>query len=158
MEAQSARAGGPYQVLVVPLLIESGLDARVDRVLVVDCSESVQHDSPHGPGRGNRGGVERLLAAQLDRADPPRGADDVLVNAGTRDELRERVRALHNCYLRFAADPRPQASRRGRAKGGVKAPRTSRPEPLHPAFALPVEGGAEYRENKDSGSKPDIHG
>ena len=109
METRSAGAGGPYQVLVVPLLIESGLNAQVDRVLVVDCSESVQQTRLMVRDGETVAGVDRLLAAQLDRASRRQGADDVLVNSGTRDELRERVQALHNRYLQFAADPKQGA-------------------------------------------------
>ncbi len=106
MEAQSAQAGGPYQMLVVPLLIESGLSARVDRVLVVDCSERVQQTRLMVRDGETETGVLRLLAAQLDRATRLHGADDVLDNLGTRDELREGVRALHKTYLQFAAEPK----------------------------------------------------
>ena len=35
-------AGGPYQVLVIPLLVEKSLGSQVDRVLVVDCDEELQ--------------------------------------------------------------------------------------------------------------------
>jgi dephospho-CoA kinase len=103
MEAQSGRAGGPYQVLVVPLLLESGLEARVDRVLVVDCSETVQQARLRVRDGETVAGAERLLAAQIDRATRLAGADDVLDNSGTREELRERVRALHHTYLQLAA-------------------------------------------------------
>src|SRR5579864_6995150 len=42
MEARSAEAGGPYQVLVIPLMVEKNLSAHVNRVLVVDCDEELQ--------------------------------------------------------------------------------------------------------------------
>jgi dephospho-CoA kinase len=84
----------------------------VDRVLVVDCSETVQKARLMVRDGETVTGVERLLAAQLDRATRLDAADDVLDNNGTRDELRERVRALHNSYLQFAAD-----SQRGGVKG-----------------------------------------
>src|SRR6201984_2239300 len=42
MEARSAVAGGPYQILVIPLLVEKNLRSNVDRVLVIDCDESLQ--------------------------------------------------------------------------------------------------------------------
>src|SRR6202007_2750692 len=42
MEARSAAAGGPYQILVIPLLVEKNLAAHVDRVLVIDCDEEQQ--------------------------------------------------------------------------------------------------------------------
>src|SRR5277367_1936716 len=42
LEARSALAGGPYQILVIPLLVEKNLKAHFDRVLVVDCDEALQ--------------------------------------------------------------------------------------------------------------------
>src|SRR6201996_7285293 len=36
-EARSAEVGGIYQILVIPLLVEKGIGAQLDRVLVVDC-------------------------------------------------------------------------------------------------------------------------
>src|ERR1700752_832715 len=42
MEARSAAVGGPYQILVIPLLVEKNLASHVDRVLVVDCDEELQ--------------------------------------------------------------------------------------------------------------------
>lgn len=104
LETQSASAGGPYQVLVVPLLIESGLDARVDRVLVVDCSESIQRTRLMVRDRETAASAERLLAAQAGREARLARADDVLENAGSRDELEIEVRALHATYLQFAND------------------------------------------------------
>ena len=99
MEAQSAAAGGPYQVLVVPLLIESGLDARVDRVLVVDCSETVQRERLMARDGETAAGADRLLAAQVDRQARRSRADDLLTNDGNRDEIQRRVAELHATYL-----------------------------------------------------------
>ena len=42
MERQSQAAGGPYQVLVIPLLAEGGRRDHVDRVLLVDVPEELQ--------------------------------------------------------------------------------------------------------------------
>src|ERR1700686_5313487 len=42
VEARSAEAGGPYQILVLPLLVEKSLGSQLDRVLVVDCDEDLQ--------------------------------------------------------------------------------------------------------------------
>ena len=115
MEALSASAGGPYQILVIPLLVESGLDDRVDRVLVVDCSEAVQRARLRVRDGESAAGAERLLTAQVDRATRLTRADDVLVNDGTRDELPRRVGELHANYLSLAAG---QAA--GQKRGSVK--------------------------------------
>lgn len=102
MEAAADVAGGPYQLLVVPLLFEARFAGRVDRALVVDCPESLQrarllardHETPEG--------VEHLLAAQLSRAERLAGADDVLVNAGNPADARKQVARLHARYLSLA--------------------------------------------------------
>ncbi|MDX1508609.1 MAG: dephospho-CoA kinase, partial [Woeseiaceae bacterium] len=39
---QASKAGGEYQVIVVPLLVESPMREQMDRILVVDVPESVQ--------------------------------------------------------------------------------------------------------------------
>ena len=39
---QSAQAGGIYQIIAIPLLVESTLKSFVDRILVVDCDEETQ--------------------------------------------------------------------------------------------------------------------
>lgn len=107
MEALCSSSGGPYQILVIPLLIESGLLTRVDRVLVVDCSESVQRTRLRVRDGESTAGADRLLAAQADRETRLSQADDVLVNEGTRDELQRRVQEFHATYLQFATAPKP---------------------------------------------------
>jgi dephospho-CoA kinase len=117
MEALCATSGGPYQVLVIPLLGESGLAGRVDRVLVVDCSETVQRERLMARDGETAASADRILAAQLDRQARLAIADDVLANAGTRDDLASRVRELHGDYLRRAAGPASSGAHKGGMKG-----------------------------------------
>ena len=103
-ERQVRAATGPYAMLVVPLLVESGnYRKRVDRVLVVDCSEEVQVARV-----GKRSGlapdeVRRIIAAQVPRAQRLAAADDVIDNSGSLDALQQAVSALHQRYLDQAA-------------------------------------------------------
>jgi dephospho-CoA kinase len=113
MEALCAASGGPYQVLVIPLLLESGLASRVDRVLVVDCSESVQRERLRVRDGETAAAADRILAAQLDRQARLAGADDVLTNTGTRDDLQNQVLELHAAYLQSAAGSRRQETNKG---------------------------------------------
>lgn len=103
MEIRSAAAGGPYQMLVIPLLFESGLQDRVERVLVVDCPEDVQRARLMARDGETPESVERLLAAQWSRADRLAGADDVIDNGGDLPALKRQVRALHYRYFALAA-------------------------------------------------------
>lgn len=104
MEEQCRSSGGPYQLLVIPLLLESGLATRVDRVLVVDCSESIQRTRLMVRDGESEASADRILSAQLDRETRLSRADDVVVNSGSRDELKRRVRELHAMYLQCAGD------------------------------------------------------
>jgi dephospho-CoA kinase len=117
MEALCATSGGPYQLLVIPLLLESGLASRVDRVLVVDCSEDVQRERLRVRDGESAASADRILAAQLDRQARLEDADDVLVNAGTRDDLERRVLELHAAYLQSAASSKPQGTNKGGVNG-----------------------------------------
>lgn len=100
-------AGGPYQVIVVPLLIESGFDRHVDRILVVDCAEDLQRQRLLARDAEDPAQVERILSAQLGRQARLLRADDVIENDGTLEQLRLRVSALHQRYLSLAQAPRP---------------------------------------------------
>jgi len=102
LTAASRDAGGTYQILVIPLLVESGLEERVDRVLVVDCAEEeqirrlVQRDGETDEG------ARRIVAAQIDRASRLAAADDVIVNEGERAALEPLVETLDRFYRRLA--------------------------------------------------------
>ena len=119
LEDLSRAAGGPYQILVVPLLIESGLADRVDRVLVVDCSEEVQRERLMVRDGETAAGADRILAAQLDRRSRLDHADDVLENHGSRAELQQQVQALHAMYL-TQAGATGAATKTDPGKGGMK--------------------------------------
>jgi dephospho-CoA kinase len=105
MEAQCAQAGGPYQVVVVPLLIESGLDRRVDRILVVDCPEELQLSRLMTRDGESAAGAKQLLTAQLSRAERLARADDVLDNSGSLAATRQRVTGLDARYRALASRP-----------------------------------------------------
>ena len=102
MERQSRVAGGPYQVLVIPLLAESGRRDHVDRVLLVDVPEALQVERLALRDGVSRSQAKAALNAQATRAERLAIADDVIQNAGRVDELKQRVRALHEKYLQFA--------------------------------------------------------
>lgn len=95
----SATAGGPYQLLVVPLLIESGFQQLVDRVLVVDCAEPIQHERLRMRDNEAPEQVKRIMSAQLRRSRRLEAADDIIDNSGSVDTTRRQVEALHRKYL-----------------------------------------------------------
>lgn len=99
----SAAAAGPYQIIVVPLLAETGAARQYDRVLLVDCDESLQRARLAQRDGGTTQLVDAALAAQATRAARLAIADDVILNEGTPAELGSKVRELHQQYLQLAA-------------------------------------------------------
>jgi dephospho-CoA kinase len=106
MEARSAAAGGPYQILVIPLLVEKNLAAHVDRVLVVDCDEELQMRRLRDRDGSTPEQVQAILKAQAPRAARLKAADDVIRNDTDMSAVRDQVAALHARYLELAARPR----------------------------------------------------
>ena len=106
LEAQSAAAGGPYQILVIPLLVEKNLAAHVDRVLVVDCDEALQVRRLRERDGSTAAQVQAILSAQVARAARLKAADDVIHNDADMSAVRDQVAALHARYLELAARPR----------------------------------------------------
>ena len=100
---QAETAGGAYQVVVVPLLVESSLRAFVDRVLVVDCDEEIQVVRLLERDTESEQQARKILAAQSTRDERLAIADAVIENEGSLEDTREQVLALHRSYLREAA-------------------------------------------------------
>jgi dephospho-CoA kinase len=103
MDRQSAQAPGPYQMLVIPLLVESGRRDHVDRVLLVDAPEELQIARLMSRDNVRREQALAALAAQAKRDARLEFADDVIVNDGDPVALEARVDALHREYLRLAS-------------------------------------------------------
>jgi dephospho-CoA kinase len=106
LASRAARAhkihGGEYQIHVIPLLIEGGRTHDYDRVLLVDASEEDQLKRLMARDRSTLEQAQRILAAQASREDRIAAADDVIVNSGALEDLRESVHTLHHNYSLLA--------------------------------------------------------
>ncbi|HXV08928.1 MAG TPA: dephospho-CoA kinase [Burkholderiales bacterium] len=101
--ARVAQAGTPYAILVVPLLAETGgWPGLIDRVLVVDCEESLQTERTRRRSGLSADQVQAIMARQATRAQRLALADDVIDNSGPVEALEEQVRRLHARYLSLA--------------------------------------------------------
>ena len=103
MRDRVAELEAPYCLLVIPLLIETGGDARVHRVLVVDVDEADQRQRTAARDGVDPAQVDAILASQASRADRLASADDVIDNRGTPSELEAQVERLHRRYLDLAS-------------------------------------------------------
>lgn len=108
IRAESARqcveAPGPYVILAVPLLIESGVyRARCDRICVVDCPEALQVTRVRQRNALPEAQIRSIMAAQASREQRVAAADDVIDNSGTLEALEAQVERLHARYLAAAS-------------------------------------------------------
>ncbi len=102
--AEARRAHGDYLVFVVPLLVESGRwKDRVQRVLVVDCSEALQIERVMRRSQLSANQVRAIMAAQATREQRLAAADDVILNEQALSALEAPVEALHQRYRALAA-------------------------------------------------------
>ena len=103
-ERQRQQAEGPYVIVVVPLLVESGSwKTRVNRVLTVDCSVETQIERVMRRNAFTREQVLAIIARQATREDRLAAADDVIVNdARSLEELDVDVDQLHRTYVSLA--------------------------------------------------------
>ena len=100
---RAAAAPGPYQIFVIPLLVEGDRAGLVDRVLVVDCPEELQIERLMGRDGETRAAALRMLAAQVSREERLATADDVIVNDGPAEDLARQVDLLDREYRELAA-------------------------------------------------------
>jgi len=97
----------PYSIYSAPILVESGMDALVDRVLVVDAPEPVQIARLLARDRHDEALARRMLAVQATRRTRLARADDVLDNSAGDASILPAVQRLHRFYLQLAATPEP---------------------------------------------------
>jgi len=100
-----AAAKGPYALLVVPLLFETGAyRRRVARILVVDCPEEMQVARTMARSGLTADAVRAIMAAQWPRWRRLQSADDVVWNGGGPEALDSQMEALHERYRNLSGN------------------------------------------------------
>jgi dephospho-CoA kinase len=94
---------GPYCMIANAILIESGMHAQVDRVLVVDTPETVQLARLLQRDNIDEAAGRRMIAAQAARNDRLRMAADVIDNGDDRCDLEPVIRRLDVFYRRLGS-------------------------------------------------------
>ena len=101
-DARCQAATGPYVMVAIPLLVETGGKSRFDRVLVVDCDPELQVARLIARDGTSRDEALRMIAAQATREARLAVADDVIHNDGDIASLRSQVEQLHRQYVAAA--------------------------------------------------------
>ena len=87
-----------YCVIAVPLLIETGFDNIVDRVLVVDAEEVDQIRRVAARNGMTEVEIRAIMATQADRETRRRRADDIVSNCTDLAHLEAEIDRLHEQY------------------------------------------------------------
>jgi len=98
MWMQAAMLDTIYCIFSVPLLLETGQNAKLQRVLVVDCEPEIQRQRLADRDGCDSDEINQILAAQCDRQTRLAYADDVIHNNGDVSVVTQQVQALHQRY------------------------------------------------------------
>ncbi len=99
---QADAVSGPYQIIVVPLLVGSPLLQFVDRVLVVDCDEETQVQRLLARDAETTEQAHRMIAAQANREARLAIADDVISNDQDLENSLQQIVLLDRKYRDLA--------------------------------------------------------
>lgn len=106
MLSQLKQHNTPYVIWVVPLLIENNLTALCQRILVVDVQPETQLERASQRDKNKIQDIQRIMDAQVSRAERLVVADDVINNDKPLTEnlpfLKQKVLELHQLYLTLA--------------------------------------------------------
>lgn len=98
MREQVRACTGPYCLLAVPLLVETGMHADVDRVLVIDLPTELQRERLKQRNGFDDTRIDQILNAQTSREERLRFADDIIDNSGPLQALKPQVVSLDHQY------------------------------------------------------------
>ena len=97
-----AESSSPYTVFVAPLLLETNSHLKCSRILVVDVPMEIQIERTILRDKVSEDHVKRIIAAQMNREERLKKADDVLLNSGTIQELEDKLVKFHKKYLKMS--------------------------------------------------------
>lgn len=91
---RNAAAEVPFVVLDIPLLFETGAEARVDKVVVVSCAPEIQRErAMKRPGMTEEK-FAMILARQVPDSQKRERADYIIDTSDSFDNTRQQVRAI----------------------------------------------------------------
>jgi dephospho-CoA kinase len=89
----------PYQIIEVPLIFETSSQNNYDRILLIDCEESLQIERASTRDSVNIKNIKNILLNQATRSERLSISDDVIENNSDLEHLKNEVNNLHKFYL-----------------------------------------------------------
>lgn len=100
--AKAAVSGSAWFILDAPLLFEAGLEAYLDRTLLIVADEALRIERALARGRLAEDDIRRRIGLQMPDSEKRRRADIVIENNGSMAEFEEK---LKRAYLELQGSP-----------------------------------------------------
>ena len=94
-------ASGQYQIIVVPLLLQSPILDFIHRVLIIDCDEKIQINRLIKRDNISEELAKKMIENQSKREERLAIADDVILNEGHLKEIKHEVKKLNDFYIKI---------------------------------------------------------
>lgn len=88
-----------YCIVVVPLIFETNSLKFYDRILVIDCDMDVQISRASKRDNQTKNEIENIINKQATREQRLSIADEVIINNGSLESLRNSVLKMHKKYM-----------------------------------------------------------
>lgn len=106
VKSQLSTLTSPYCIIVVPLLLENLTkitDITFDRILVVDTEVEMQVERSLKRDNCDIEIIKNIIKNQVSRQTRTNAADDIILNTGNLDSLKEEVLNLHQQYIKLSS-------------------------------------------------------
>jgi dephospho-CoA kinase len=101
LEALKKNASAPYQILAIPLLFESHRYLEtISRSLVIDSPPEMQIARASKRDGLLDADIQKIMEVQMSRIKRNSLADDLILNDGSIEELRQKIKQLHEKYIK----------------------------------------------------------
>ena len=102
ISSELAESRTAYTILVSPLLFETGQYKLCSRTLLVDVEEKLQIARASKRDNVSEEQIKSIIEAQMSRSEKITLANDIVINNGSLEDLREEIISLHNNYLKLS--------------------------------------------------------
>ena len=98
--ALQKNASAPYQILAIPLLFENQRYLNIiNRSLVIDSTPEMQISRASQRDGLSNAAIQQIIDVQMPRAQRNAMADDIILNQGSVQALKEKIKQLHQQYM-----------------------------------------------------------
>ncbi len=104
MNEAASQAAGPYVVFSIPLLVETGQAERFDYVVIIEAPAALRANRVKARSGLDADSFERINASQATDDARAAVANEIIINDGTIDALKEKSIALHEKLMSLAAE------------------------------------------------------